>query len=265
MRTLAIVVCALASAIALGACGESDRDRVAAYVEQVNEVQRRAQPAFERASEMYRDYSQSRLRPVTATYEFGEAERAIRDARRRLGLLLAPAPAAVLHRRMLGVFDANAALARETTLLARYLPRAQEAVAPLPGISSRLRRRLASTSSPQRQSRALLDYAGGLSGMLLALRRLQPPPILASTHRAQITRLTSARTLSHRLRAALRERDARRVAELLLRFRRLNAARTRERVLSNRAIRAYRERLRALTIAAQDAQRERNRLERELG
>ena len=50
---------------------------------------------------------------------------------------------------ILRVFDVNAAMAHETTLLARYLPAAEKAVAPLEGISTRLRRRLASAPGPR--------------------------------------------------------------------------------------------------------------------
>lgn len=265
MRSLAIVVGALVAAGALGACGASERDRVGAYIDEVNAVQRRAQPAFERADDMYRRFSERKLSPIAATHELGEAQRALATTRRQLAVLIPPAAAAVLHRRMLRVFDLNVAMAREATQLARYLPAASDALEPMGKISARLRRRLAATSSPERQTRALQRYAEDLSGRLLVLRKLRPPPILAPSHRAQIRRLSAARTLSHRLRAALRARDSQRVARLLLRFRALNRDRSQERIVSDRAVRAYRDRLRALTTATQDAQRERNRLERDLG
>ena len=85
--------------------------------------------------------------------------------------------------------------------------------------------------------------------------------MLAPTHRAQVSRLTSARLLAKRLRAAIEDQDAKRVARLLVQFRKLNSRRDRERRLTARAIRAYTRRYRAITTVVQDAQRERLRLE----
>jgi hypothetical protein len=264
VRRAALVACALASALALSACGETARDRITRYIEDANRIQRQSEPQFRRANDAYARFSRTQRDATALVRDLTAAERSIRSTRARIAQLRPPADAAVLHRRLLRVFDANAAMASETRRLARYLPVAERVVAPLGQVSARLRRRLTAASGPVAQSRALRLYAASLGEMLSNLRRLQPPPILVSTHRGQITRLSAARRLARRLRTALVEQDAKRVARLLLRFRRLDARRSRERSLVSRSIRAYNRRYRAIAKTVQDAQRERSRLERAL-
>jgi hypothetical protein len=264
VRLVAVAVCVLASAVGLSACGESTADRIGRYIKDANREQRNSAPAFKRANQAYARFSQRKVQPEAAAREAATAERAIRATRARLAALKPPPEAAELHRRLLGVFDGNAAIAHETVLLTRYLPAAEKAVKPLAGISSRLRRRLADAPTPARQSRALLLYAVSLDRLLAALRKLKPPPILAPTDHAQIVRLTAARSLARRLHIALVAENAKRVAKLLLRFRTLNSRRGQDRLLANRAIRAYNRRYKKIITDEQDMQRERYRLERSL-
>jgi hypothetical protein len=265
VRGAAIVACALASALALSACGETSRDRVTRYIEDANRIQRRSAPQFKRANDAYARFSRHQRDATATVRDLTAAERSIRITRARIAKLRPPAEAAVLHRRLLRVFDANAAMASETRRLAGYLPVAERVVAPLGQISARLRRSLAAAADPVRQSRALRLYAASLGALLSHLRRLEPPPILVPTHRGQIARLSAALRLARRLRTALVEQDAERVTTLLLRFRGLNGRRSGERALVSRSIRAYNRRYRAISRIVQDAQRERSRLERALG
>ena len=273
MRRLANPALALVAAVGLlAACGGDDpRERIERYILEANAVQKRAGPALERANEAYVSFSRRGVpeevpRPEGAATgkpeEIAAAERAIRTTRSRVARLRAPSEAAALHRKLLRVFDVNADMAHETTVLARYLPAAEKAVEPLDDISTRLRRRLAAAPNPDNQARSLRAYFLSLDLLIARLRRLEVPPVLAPTHRAQLGRLTSARTLAVRLRAAIEAQDAQRVARLLVQFRKLDANRARERRLTARAIRGYTRRYRAITTITQDAQRERLRLER---
>jgi hypothetical protein len=269
---LAAVALALVAASLLAACGGDDpRARVEQYILDANAVQKRAEPAFKRANEAYVEFSRRGApddvaKPEGAATgkpeEIAAAERAIRATRARIARLRPPSEAAALHRKLLRVYDVNAAMAHETTVLARYLPAAEKAVAPLGDISKRLRTRLAGAPNPENQARSLRAYFLSLDLLIARLHRLDVPPVLAPTHRAQVTRLTSARLLAKRLRAAIEAQDAKRVARLLVEFRQLNARRDRERRLTARAIRGYTRRYRAITTVVQDAQRERLRLER---
>lgn len=262
MRPIVAGFWLLVSALVFGACGEGARDRVERYIEEANLIQQRAEPAFKRANAAYARFSQRQLEPAAAARDVARAERTIRSTRARIAALTPPREAQRLHRRLLRVFDANAAMAAETTQLARYLPLAERAVAPLDEISTRLRRRLAGASGPAGQGRALRSYESALGRLIGRLRALEPPPVLQPTHEAQLGRLDSARDLARRLRQALAAQDGRRVARLLLRFRAVNQVGRRGETLTARAIRAYRRRYQALTEVAQAAQRERTRLER---
>lgn len=264
MRSLPAGLWLLVAALVFGACGDGRRDRVERYIDQANVIQQRSEPAFRRANAAYTRFSQRQLASVGAVRDLARAERAIRATRARLATLTPPPEAQPLHRRLLRVFDANAAMAAETTQFARYLPGAEQAVAPLDAINTRLRRRLAGASAPAARDRALRRYQADLDRMTGRLRVLEPPPVLEPTHEAQLARLQSARDLARQLRQALGDQDSRRVARLLLRFRGLNRPGSRGETLAARAIRAYGRRYRELTAVAQDAQRERTRLERAL-
>ncbi|MEY2516996.1 MAG: hypothetical protein QOJ89_4354 [bacterium] len=272
MNRVAAVALALVAASLLASCGGDDpRARIERYILDANAVQKRAEPAFKRANEAYVAFSRRGApdqvaKPEGAATgkpeEIAAAERSIRSTRARIARLRPPSEAGALHRKLLHVFDVNVAMAHETTVLARYLPAAEKAVAPLDGISKRLRTRLAGASNPKNQARSLRAYFLSLDLLIARLHRLDVPPVLAPTHRAQVTRLASARLLATRLRAAIEAQDAKRVARLLVEFRALNARRDRERRLTARAIRSYTRRYRAVTTAVQDAQRERLRLEK---
>src|SRR5918999_3655412 len=85
-----------------------------------------------------------------------------------------------------------------------------------------MRRELRSSSDPAEQGGALGRYAEEISKVLVRLERMRPPPVLAAGDRTRRDRLASTRSLAIRLRDAIEDRDAKRVARLLLRFRRVS-------------------------------------------
>lgn len=264
-RACAALLCAPAvTALAAGCGGESDRDRVEAYLKDANGIQRRSVPAFRRANDVYRRFATGKLRPAEAARRIANAERPIRRTRARLARLDPPAETAELHRRLLRVYELNASLARETTQLARYLPAASAALRPIRRINRRLGDELEGAGAPGAQADALGRFAAGLRGPLVRLRRLDPPPVLERTDRARLRRLAATRSLASRLRTAIVERDSKRVARLLLRFRRVTGAGGPDAPFNARDLRAYNERYLAISRAAGAVQRERARVERSL-
>ena len=250
--------------VAAGCGGESDRDRVEAYLKDANGIQGRSVPAFRRSNEVYRLFATNKLRPSTAARRLGNAERAIRRTRRRLAALEPPSETAELHRRLLRVYDLNASLARETTQLGRYLPAATAALRPVRRVNRRLGADLGGSRDPGEQGRALGRFADSLRRPIARLRRLRPPPVLADTDRARLKRLTATRSLAYRLQQAIEERDSRLVARLLLRFRRVTGRSGDDAPFSGRALKAYNDRYLAISRAAGAVQRERARIERSL-
>lgn len=261
-RSLALL--ALVSTGVVGGCGgESDRDRVEGYLDDANAIQKRSAPAFRRANKIYARFSTGDLPRTRAPEELARAEGSIRSARARLAKLDPPKETAELHRRLLRVYDLNARLARETTQLARYLPAAAAALQPLSRVNRRLRERLGSSAGPEAQGQALGQYAETLKGVAARLKRLRPPPVLAASDRARIERLTLTRKLAAGLQSAIEGRDPRRVAQLLLRFRRVNAEQP-TRTFATQSLRAYNRRYREVFRAAGAVQQERRRIERSL-
>ena len=253
---LAVGVAALASA-----CGDdSERDEVERYIAAANGVQERYAPRFAEANKAYAAFAKGDLDEVRADIDLTAAEQSLRDARARVAALDPPAAALPMHRRLLRVYEANAEFAAESTKLARYLPSARGAMKPLPGIGRRLRTRLQAADGPAAQAAAFRKYARGVYGTYSALRRLDPPPVLVPTHRAQLSRLFRSDRLADALESAARERDSKRIARLLLRFRRL-ADQTTSSKLAEQALDGYRDRYQKVIATVGDLRREQQHLQ----
>ena len=265
-RRCGAVVLLLAAAAGLGACGGGDdgpRERVEDYVRDANTVARRFAGEFEQANAAYVAYSRGELRPARARTDLTAAAAAIRTARGDVADLDPPPDAQSLHEKYLRYLDMNVGFAEQTLRLAVYTPGAARALQPLDRVNRRLDRQLSAATEPGEQADALRRFTRSLDGMLADLRGLAVPAVLRPTHEDQIRRLSSTRSLARRLRAALIDQDARRVARLLKRFRAGAGDRTGSRKLAAKAIRAYERRYKALSNAYADVQREQSRLDRE--
>ncbi len=249
----------LGAALAVGACGDDGREGVKGYIERANAIQEQAAPEFERAQRVYIRFSKGKLPPRVAADRLAGAEQTIRSARADIAELDPPSDAAGLHRSLLHVYDLNAGLAEETTQLGRYLPAFAEALEPLEAAGRRLRAGLSDSSDAAAQEEAFGAYAEALDAVVGDLEALEPPPLLASSHRAQVRRLSRTRTLARGLETAIGEQDSKEVARLLLRFRRLNSRAGRV-GLPPEAVRAYNERVRAVTEAESAVRREQREL-----
>ena len=251
---------ALLLIVCLAGCGDSERDdardRVDAYVKSEQEVMQRAQPEFQRANETYDAYAGGELEPEAAAADAAAAERAIRDARDGLTVLDPPADAQPLHDGLVRYLQLNVDVAHETTLLASYLPAAERALRPLGRANRRLQSRLAHAEESAAQADALERYSADVGATLHELRRLEPPAVLEPAHGDQVRRLTGTRSLAGRLRRALLDQDAERVARLLKQFRRTASERRSRGLLADQALARYIRRLHELNDAYADVQRE---------
>jgi hypothetical protein len=212
---------------------------------------------------VYAAYSAGRLAPGRAVRDLAGAEASIRSARGQVVRLHPPADAQELHRRLVHLYDLDIGLAGETTELARYTPAAARALRPLAAANRRLSSALRASAGKAEQQRALRSYAGAVGIAVAGLRRLQPPPVLASSHRAEIAQLRAARSLALKLQQAIGAGDAQRVAALLVRFRSLGG--TSSGGLGARALRAYERRYRAIGTAQTAVTQEELRLQKKLG
>ena len=271
MRTRVLVAAAVAALVIAAAvaafvlAGSDDRRQsVDGYLKEANQIQQRSAPAFKRAQEAYVAFARNASPSPALQQRLEAAERSMRRTRGELAELRPPDDAAEVHRRVLRVYDMSAGLARETVLLARYLPASTEALRPLGPATKRLQSGLKASSGAAGQQRALTQYAAAADGVLEDMRPLEPPPLLAGQHEAQVDNVASARSLALRLRTAIGDNDSKRVARLLLRFRKLEDGAATQQAAAARALQAYQGRYRAITLAQAGVRREVARLERSL-
>lgn len=262
MRRAAALAAAVAAALAVTSCSDgSARKDVNAYVTHVNSVERRSAPAFRAAERTYVEFSRGRLAPGVAAARLGASERAIRASRGQVAAIRAPADAAALRARLLRVYDLNARMAHETTQLGRYRAGLAKVAQPLRAASRGLQRGLSGASGAAGQRAPFAAYSRSLRAVIDHIAALDTPPLLRASHAALLKRLRAARSLAGRLAQAIGAQDAKRVAGLLLRFRRLGSSRSAA-SLPPRVVRAYDGRLRAITAAEADLRREEQRLNR---
>jgi len=253
----------VAALVFAGCGGSSDRDEVSRFVKDANRVQERSAPSFQRANRAYVSFSKGNLGPQNAQVQLAAAERAMRRTRDDLAALQAPPPAKELQRRLVALYDADAAFAHESTLLAKFVPASTTALKPLAATGRRLQRDLRAAKAPKAQIAALRRYRTGIGRVLTQLRPLHPPPLLLERHHAEVRRLTRVRLLAGRLVDALQAHDSQRVASLLLRFRKLNTQNSNGGLPAD-AITAYNRRYAGVRDALAAVERERTRLERTL-
>ncbi|MEX2196159.1 MAG: hypothetical protein WD844_12815 [Thermoleophilaceae bacterium] len=264
MRHTALLLSATACMLLASGCSDSREDEIEGYVERANAIQEGATPELGRANEAYARFADGELPSERAPVDLAAAESSIRATRAELAEIEPPSDARTLHVHLLRFFDLSIELSHETTRLARYLPAAEAALQELAPASRRLARDLRSASGPAGQERGLARYRRPLERALSRLRRLEPPPVLVASHRAQVRRLRSLRSLAIRLGRAIRERDAREVARLLLRFRRRQGEAGQAPGLDARSRRAYQERHRTTEREAVAVRREQARIQHEL-
>ena len=224
----------------------------------------RAAPEFDAANRTYAAYAGGELGDREAVRRARAAQRAIADARDALTVLDPPKEAQRLHDGLVRYLDVNVEVARETTLLATYVPAAARRLEPLGAANRRLQAGLADAEEAGQQAAALRRFGGAVETTLRELRRLEPPAVLVTAHAEQVRRLAVTAGLAERLRRALLAQDAGRVAELLARFRATSDTGGPRRRLERGARAAYTRRLEAINEAYAQVQRAQVALDRSL-
>ena len=252
---------ALAAPVFVAGCGGEDSERAAvrSYLERVNEVQSAQKEVLVRADTVLRGYAESK--PIGAPALAG-VEADVRRVRAQVAAVPPPSAAREVHDSLLDIYDLDADLVAETERMVRYQDAAPAALAPLDRASSRLRLDLDRAKTPAAQARALDRFGDTLGRASKRLDGLDVPVLLEPAHAVQVKRLGSTRTLSGQLESAVRKKDSRRVAKLLLRFRKSSSSKREERRLTQRGIKAYTARLQQLTEAQTELGRAQARLNR---
>jgi len=247
-----VVGVALCLALLTG-CGESDRDRardrVDAYISGEQDLMRGAEPEFRRANETFLAYARGEISHQEAAAGAEEAVRSIADARDGVSALDPPAEAQDLHDELVGYLDLNVDVARETELLAAYVPAAERVARQVNRANRELQDRLEGEDDSEAQASALDGFQASVGSALGELGALEPPAVLEPAHARQAEQLAESRRLARDLRDALVDQDAERVARLLKRFRAQAAAEQPPRLAAKQAFAQYTRRLQDLTTA----------------
>ena len=157
--------------------GDTRRDAVAAYIEQVNATQRGLAIERERVSKVY---VRARKDPRGLAADIPALDRSTATLRRfdrRLRALRPPPDAVVLHNRLIALSAAEARLAAEIANLGRFLPivTAERRAVGIAG--ARLQRGLGGTATPAEQAAAFRQFAAAVDQ---AARPLPAAPVPAA-------------------------------------------------------------------------------------
>jgi hypothetical protein len=244
--------------------GASDRDAVAAYIDDVNHAQLDLQPQLRRIDTTYRRF---RLDPKTLAAQqedLAGAETVIRRVRARVAALDPPAKARRMHESILHALDLEASFAHEIAEMAQALPRYVHENDLLTPALTRARDDLKNAKTPARQDRALAGYASVLRTTAHRLEQIDAPPILETTIDARAARLQTTAGVMDRLRRAVKQGN-RAEASQLNRYLALTSRASEVTQAQRDAVIAYNRRLRAISLARAAVERERQRLDRTLG
>lgn len=260
---LRVVLVGVGCAVLVSGCGggeDPERAEVRSYIDHANAVQQRFAPDFQRAGATFKAFTNGEPIAGGAVLALQRAEADIRNAQEVVGAVRPPARAVTVHDRLRRVYRIDADLAHETLRLARYREQGPAALKPLDRASKRLREKLRTARRPETQARALSSFSSALLRTLNALHRMEVPQILAPSHAAQIARLETTRRLTGQLRDAVREKDSRRVARLLLKFRGGGESARSQKALMREGAAQYTGRLTRLAQAQVDLSREQAKL-----
>ncbi len=279
-RTVALglaAAAAVAAAVLVTVTGrgssESKAHRsVSAYIKEVDGVQQQLRVRLTPLLTAYRDVgTQKPGKNVERNVQ--DAEKTLAVLERRLARLQPPPEAARLHRLILQLLAADRRVAHELAQLTVFAPRFRAALAVAGTAGSRLSAALAAARPPTpravrgtpaqiaharaayrtaalasavAQSDAVLAYCRELGRVLMKLRALRPPPVMAPALRTQMNALVATRHAGLQLGKELRKTNLVNVPVLSRRF--SVAARAAGSVASQRAeiaaIKAYNARVR---------------------
>ena len=261
-------VLALLAALLAGGCGDGGgrREKVASYIESVNSIELSMRQPFVALAQANREFSLETAELRRVRPRLAKSEAAIHTLDGRLRKLDPPPDAQRLHRLLLQLVTAEAALTRELRETAVYLPQLQAAVKPITPAGRTLRRALARSKNGEEQAKALDEYQAVLSRVNADLQGLDPPPLLAGVQRAQYQTLERVQRAAAALAAGLRRKDAAALPRLIRNFQ--QASLSGDSISAQRAriagIEGYNARVKKLRRLARDVQRERDRLQKTL-
>ena len=242
--------------------GDTRRDAVATYIEQVNTTQRGLAIERDRVGKVY---ARARTNPRGLAGAVADLDRSAATLRRfdaRLRALEPPADAVVLHRRLVALSTAEAVFAAEIARLGRYLPAltAERQAVGLAG--TKLQRELAAKPNAEAQATAFDRFAAAVAAAAKPLQRAPVPAALEPIRAEEVARTTDLSVSARRLAKALRQGRSADARTLVQRFG--EAAAGSGNAVERKAVIAFDAQARRIDALRLGVARERARLDRVL-
>jgi len=222
----------------------SARDRVSAYVKQVDGVEQQMSFQVSNVMAAYRAYTKGSQSSATVA-QLKESERTLRELGVRVAALPAPPQAARLRTLLVSLLSAERDVAHEVTGLAQFTPPFHAVAAQTQLLSAELSKALAAVPQPKphlirgtkkqiakaqaafaaaaaqaagEQAKVIDAYDAGLTVLLGRLSRLVVPRAMAPTYTAEVATLRATRKAGTALAAGLRAPKRSNVAALSRKF-----------------------------------------------
>jgi len=258
-----VVLAAVLVLVATGCGGDSRREVVTQYIEDVNELQALLDAPARSITNASRQLTKRTVDDDRVSRRLLTAAKTIDRLRARLAALETPDEARRLRSLLVQLARNEAALARELAALTVFLPEFATALEPLQPAAVKLRKALAADIPLEAKAEALDAYAATLDGVLARLRPLRPPPVSAPTLATQEQTLTRMRSAAKALATALRDERAEDVPQLVAGFG--AAAQSNQSLAAQKAriaaVKDYNARVKAVDTLILRIHRERSRLD----
>ncbi len=264
--TAALVVLVVLSLTGVIGGGDTRRDAVATYIEQVNTTQRGLAIERDRVGKVY---ARARTDPQGLAGNVADLDRSAATLRRfdrRLRALEPPREAVKLHRRLVALSTAEAVFATEIARLGRYLPALTTERKAVGVAGVQLQRELAAkskvTGRVAAQATAFDRFAAAVAAAAKPLQRAPVPAALEPIRTEEVARTTDLSVSARRLAKALRQGRSADARTLVQRFG--EAAAGSGNAVERKAVIAFDAQARRIDALRLGVARERARLDRVL-
>ena len=244
--------------------GKTERDKVAQYIKDVDNVEIRSSKPVRAIETAYRNFSAKGVSESANLRALRQAQQSMRVLRRKLAAVDAPPEAAKLRTMLLRLLDLDIAFAGDVADLARFRPALSRAQAPVASATARLRAAISKSKTTAAQRQAFDDYATSIRATAERVARVPAPELFAPVSRAETARLRRLAALAAQVSDALAKRDSQRATQLFGQFSSVASSTDVIRAQRESAL-AYNRKLTQIAKLAAAIDGERARLDRTLG
>lgn len=236
----------------------TSRDRVTAYIRQVNATARSFSGEYRKVDLAFRTFSFAPAASAKQLPRVRASARTLTRLRRRVEAVPAPAAAATLRKRLIAFYEQQEAVAYELVAVSVYVPKLAAAERPLAPAAARMRAALKPGSSAKQQAAALSAYADVLDAAAGKLVAIHAPPLFAVSQGQQVRHLRASARSMRDLGAALAKNDRKAVKSAIAALGRTTTSSTS--AAARAAVAAYNHRIERIRTLGRAVELERRRL-----